>query len=384
MKKLLLFVAGGIALVIITVVVLVSVFSADTKSENVIQQKEESTMDNQKNVTAEEVAEALTSSASATIEAKPSEAEAPTDAPEATPTEAPTPTPLEVFTGSAEIHAESAAFMSAMEISLHCPSSANTENPDVTYGTIEHHTYESKTTGLVRGVNVLVPAGYDENKMYPVLYLLHGIFGNEYSFTNDPNMKIELITGNLIASGEAEDMIVVFPDMFAKTRADHEPGFNVESYLAYDNFINDFINDLIPFIESTYSTLTDREHRAIAGFSMGGRESLFIGMTRPDLVAYCTAFAPAPGLTPGKDFGGDHQGQLQEDELVVKDMDNMLKILMVDCGTNDSVVGKFPLSYHNIMTTNQVNHIWYEVPGADHDSKTIQSGYYNFLRYVFK
>ena len=70
--------------------------------------------------------------------------------------------------------------------------------------------------------------------------------------------------------------------------------------------------------------------------------------------------------------------------VVVKDMDNMLKILMVDCGTNDSVVGKFPLSYHKIMTTNKVNHIWYEVPGADHDSKTIQSGYYNFLRYVFK
>lgn len=383
MKKLILLVVGGIALASIIVIVLVSVYSADTKSETVIQQKEES-MDNQKNITAEEVAEALTSSASATIEAAPTA----TEAPEATPTEAAqataTPTPLEVFTGSKEIHAASAEFMSAMEISLHCPETANTEHADVTYGTVVHHTYQSKTTGLERGVNVLVPAGYDESKKYPVLYLLHGIFGNEFSFTNDPNMKIETITGNLIASGEAVDMIVVFPDMFAKTRADHEPGFNVESYLAYDNFINDWENDLIPFIESTYSTLTDREHRAIAGFSMGGRESMFIGMTRPDMVAYCTAFAPAPGLTPGKDFGGNHEGQLQEDELVVKDMDNMLKILMVDCGTNDSVVGKFPLSYHKIMTTNQVNHIWYEVPGADHDSKTIQSGYYNFLRYVFK
>lgn len=378
MKKLILFVVGGIALVIISVVVLMSVFSADTKSENVTHYKEES-MENQKNVTAEEVAEALTSSASATIETTEATV-IPT--PDANPSA--TPTPLEVFTGSREIHEASAEFMSAMEISLYCPETANTENADVTYGTVVHHTYQSKTTGLERGVNVLVPAGYDEAKKYPVLYLLHGIFGNEFSFTNDPNMKIELITGNLIASGEAEDMIVVFPDMFAKTRADHEPGFNVESYLAYDNFINDFENDLIPFIESTYSTLTDREHRALAGFSMGGRESLFIGMTRPDLVAYCTAFAPAPGLTPGKDFGGDHQGQLQEDELVVKDMDNMLKILMVDCGTNDSVVGKFPLSYHKIMTTNKVNHIWYEVPGADHDSKTIQSGYYNFLRYVFK
>ena len=124
----------------------------------------------------------------------------------------------------------------------------------VRYSEIQVIEYPSKTTGTNRKANLLLPLDYTPEKKYPVLYLLHGIFGNEYSFTNDPNMKIELITGNLIASGEAVDMIVVFPDMFAKTRADHEPGFNVESYLAYDNFINDWENDLIPFIESTYST----------------------------------------------------------------------------------------------------------------------------------
>ncbi len=374
MEKLIVFIVGGVIAVVLLVMVLAYVFSAKTEDKEVTMQYEEELMEKQNNVTAEQITEALTSSASATIEA--------TATP--TPTATPSPTPVVTFFGSKEIDAASSDFMSAMEISLRCPDSANTENPDVTYGTVVHHTYQSKTTGLERGVNVLVPAGYNADKKYPVLYLLHGIFGNEYSFTNDPNMKIETITGNMIATGETEDMIVVFPDMFAKTRADHEPGFNLESYFAYDNFINDLINDLIPFMEANYSVLTDREHRAIAGFSMGGRESLFIGMTRPDLFAYCTAFAPAPGLTPGKDFGGDHPGQLQEAELVVKDMEYMPKILMIDCGTNDSVVGKFPLSYHNILLNNQVNHIWYEVPAADHDFKTIQSGYYNFLRYVFK
>jgi len=374
MKKLIVFIGGGVIAVVLLAMVLAYVFSAKTEDKEVTMQYEEELMEKQNNVTAEQITEALTSSASATIEA--------TATP--TPTTTPSPTPVVTFFGSKEIDAASCDFMSAMEISLRCPDSANTENLDVTYGTVVHHTYQSKTTGLERGVNVLVPAGYNADKKYPVLYLLHGIFGNEYSFTNDPNMKIETITGNMIATGETEDMIVVFPDMFAKTRADHEPGFNLESYFAYDNFINDLINDLIPFMEANYSVLTDREHRAIAGFSMGGRESLFIGMTRPDLFAYCTAFAPAPGLTPGKDFGGDHPGQLQEAELVVKDMEYMPKILMIDCGTNDSVVGKFPLSYHNILLNNQVNHIWYEVPAADHDFKTIQSGYYNFLRYVFK
>lgn len=374
MKKLLLIIVLVSVTAVTVVGLLVGLFSAQPSNKTNITQEEE--MMDQQNSKAEQVTEALTSSASATIEATATPT--PKDALTAT------PTPVVSFFGSEEIDATSSKFMSAMEISLLCPTTANSVNPDVTYGTVVHHTYQSKTTGLERGVNVLVPAGYDANKKYPVLYLLHGIFGNEYSFTNDPNMQIETITGNMIASGETEDMIVVFPDMFAKTRADHEPGFNFESYFAYDNFINDLVNDLIPFMEANYSVMTDREHRAIAGFSMGGRESLFIMVTRPDLFAYCTAFAPAPGLTPGKDFGGEHPGQLQEAELRIKDMQYMPKILMVDCGNHDSVVGKFPLSYHNIMLDNQVNHIWYEVPDADHDSKTIQSGYYNFLRYVFK
>ena len=267
--------------------------------------------------------------------------------------------------------------------SVLCPEEISQKRPDVTYGTVVHKTYASKTTGLDRGVNILLPPNYDETKKYPVLYLLHGIFGNEYSLIQDASCKIPEISGNLAADGLAEEMLIVFPDMYAKTDPAQAPGFSAEAVAPYDNFINDLVNDLIPYIEENFSVLTDRENRAIAGFSMGGRETLFIGFSRPDLFSSVGAIAPAPGLTPGRDWAMTHPGQFQEEELVF-DASAEVPDLMVCCGDSDKTVGKFPESYHKIMTANGVEHIWYEVPGADHDSTAIRSGLNNFLSSIFR
>ncbi len=267
--------------------------------------------------------------------------------------------------------------------SVLCPEEISQKRPDVTYGTVVHKTYASKTTGLDRGVNILLPPNYDETKKYPVLYLLHGIFGNEYSLIQDASCKIPEISGNLAADSLAEEMLIVFPDMYAKTDPAQAPGFSAEAVAPYDNFINDLVNDLIPYIEENFSVLTDRENRAIAGFSMGGRETLFIGFSRPDLFSSVGAIAPAPGLTPGRDWAMTHPGQFQEEELVF-DASAEVPDLMVCCGDSDKTVGKFPESYHKIMTANGVEHIWYEVPGADHDSTAIRSGLNNFLSSIFR
>ena len=116
---------------------------------------------------------------------------------------------------------------------------------------------------------------------------------------------------------------------------------------------------------------------------MGGREALFIGLQRPDLFAYCGAFSPAPGLTPGQDWAMVHAGQLKESELTFSGKDYEPIFLMLCCGNNDGTVGKFPESYHKIFDRNKVKHVWYEVPGADHDGKAVSSGFYNFIRYIF-
>ncbi len=260
-----------------------------------------------------------------------------------------------------------------------CPSAYTDKKPGVTYDTVMHFTYYSETTGCERGANILLPADYDKDRKYPVLYFLHGIFGDENSMIKDANCRITEIVGNLKAEGIIGDVIIVFPHMYATGDPNLKPGFTLEQTLPYDNFINDLTNDLMPYVEKTYGAMTDRENRGIIGFSMGGRETLFIGVTRSDLFAYITAIAPAPGVTPGKDWAMAHPGQLTEDELVIHRTDYMPELLMVCCGTKDSVVGKFPLSYHNIMTKNEVKHVWYEVPGADHDANAIKSGLYNFL-----
>ena len=287
----------------------------------------------------------------------------------ATPTPSPTPTPKEEF----EVPDKKTVTQTT------CPSDICIKQMGVQYGTVEHITYDSVTTGLTRGANVLLPADYSEDKQYAVLYFLHGIFGDEYSLINDNNNKIKELVANLAAQGRTKEMIVVFPNMYAKTDPNQQPGFSAEAVLPYDNFINDLVNDLIPVIEGKYSVLTDRENRAILGFSMGGRETLFIGLSRPDLFGYIGAIAPAPGLVPGKDHFMEHVGQMQEADVKYAEEDILPELLMICCGTRDGVVGKFPESYHNIMTTNKVEHLWYEVPGADHDNNAIKSGMYNFL-----
>lgn len=260
-----------------------------------------------------------------------------------------------------------------------CPSAYMNKRADVTYDTVMHFTYYSETTGCERGANILLPADYDKDKKYPVLYFLHGIFGDENSMIKDANCKITEIVGNLKAESIIGDVIIVFPNMYATGDANLKPGFTQEQVLPYDNIINDLEKDLIPYVEKTYGAMSERENRGLIGFSMGGRETLYIGVTRSDLFAYITAIAPAPGVTPGKDWAMEHPGQLTEDELIIHQTDFMPELLMVCCGTKDSVVGKFPLSYHNIMTKNEVKHVWYEVPGADHDANAIKSGLYNFL-----
>lgn len=303
--------------------------------------------------------------------ATPTVTMAPTATPRPTATSTPTPTeqPEEEF--------EMADKTTVTQTT--CPSEICIKQMGVEYGTVEHITYQSVTTGLERGVNVLLPANYSEEKKYAVLYFQHGIFGDENSLINDGNNKIKEIVANLVAEGRTKDMIVVFPHMFAKTDPNQQPGFSAEAMIPYDNFINDLVNDLIPLIESKYSVHTDRENRAILGFSMGGRETLFIGLSRPDLFGYIGAIAPAPGLVPGKDHFMTHVGQMQEEEVKFAEGAELPELLMVCCGTKDGVVGKFPESYHNLFDANGVEHLWYEVPGADHDSNAIRSGLYNFL-----
>lgn len=263
-----------------------------------------------------------------------------------------------------------------------CPVEITSMKKGVVYPKAEHVTYYSETCQLERGVNIILPADYSEENRYPVLYVLHGIFGDENSFTSDSSNKIKEIVLNMASDGKIPTPIIVYPNMYATSDPDQKPAMNGDACLPYDNFVNDLVNDLMPFMEKNYQVLTGRENTWLAGFSMGGRETLYITLCHPELFGYVCAISPAPGLTPAKDMFMTHPGTLSEEEVKFADDAVLPSVLMICCGTRDSVVGQFPKQYHELFEENGIEHTWYEIPNADHDNNAIKSGIYNLMKQI--
>ena len=250
------------------------------------------------------------------------------------------------------------------------PNDSHMEKGGVQYGTIKKGSYYSSTCKREKPYMILLPAGYDESKTYPVLYVMHGYWEKETRMITEGNgqMYTRQIIGNAIAEGEAKDMIVVFPYIYSSATQAECSGMDDANNVAYDNFINDLTKDLMPHIEENYSIKTGRDNTAITGFSMGGRESLLIGMQRPDLFGYVGAICPAPGVT-GK-FNWDS--------------DDMPYLLFITAGSNDDVVYTTPSGYHDNFTKNGVPHVWHYVQGGAHGDNSIHPHLYNFVRAVFQ
>lgn len=260
----------------------------------------------------------------------------------------------------------------------------NTQRTGVDYGEVKSYQYYSTTREKMAPVNILLPPGYNTNEKYPVLYILHGIGGDQNSML-DASMGVQNILGNAIADGAAKKMIVVFPYMFTSKTLTGFTGFNQESVDAYDNFINDLVTDLMPWMEQNFSIATGRNNTAITGFSMGGREALYIGTQRTDLFAYVGAACPAPGILPTQDAYMTHVGMIKNEAEFKYPAGNPDPwILLISGGTNDGVVGTYPEQYHNILTNNGVDHVWHSVPGTGHDGNTVRPHLYNYYRYLFK
>lgn len=276
---------------------------------------------------------------------------------------------------------EAKDFMDGFEVDITMPEEYGKKTDGNDYPAVEKKSYYSTTCEKNRNVNIVLPPNYSEDKEYPVLYILHGIFGDENTMT-DPGMNIIVPMQNLMAEGTMPEAILVFPYMYASKTQDVCTAIDDENAKAYDNFVNDLADDLMPFMEENYSIATGRDNTAIIGFSMGGRESLAIGLAMPETFGYVGAIAPAPGLVPGKDWAMEHPGQYAEED--VKFDSIMPRLLMVCAGDKDGTVGTFPKSYHELFDKNGVTHIWYEIPGSDHGNPAIQSGIYNFCKYVFK
>ena len=237
-------------------------------------------------------------------------------------------------------------------------------------GKLDSISYPSKTVGTARKALVYTPPGFSRKKKYPVLYLLHGIGGDEKEWLKGGNPQV--ILDNLYAENKLQPMIVVMPNGRAM-KDDRAVGniFDNAKVEAFATFEKDLLNDLIPFVQKKYPTLTDREHRAIAGLSMGGGQSLNFGLGNLDKFAWVGGFSSAPNTK-------------RPDELV-PDPDaakKQLKLLWISCGDADGLIS-FSKRTHDYLYQNNVPHIYYVEPGG-HDFKVWKNGLYMFSQFLFK
>lgn len=258
----------------------------------------------------------------------------------------------------------------AQDVALQAPEGFDVEQPEIAKGRIQTISYNSKTVGNTRTALVYTPPSFSENKRYPVLYLLHGIGGDETEWLNGANPQV--ILDNLYAKGKLQPMIVVMPNGRAM-KDDRAVGniFSADKIEAFSIFEDDLLMDLIPFIENNYPVKKDRKSRAIAGLSMGGGQSLNFGLGNLDTFAWVGAFSPAPNTKTPQDL-------LPNPEKVKRE----LALLFISCGNDDNLV-KVSERTHEYLFNKGVPHIYYLEPGG-HDFKVWKNGLYMFSQFLFK
>lgn len=260
-------------------------------------------------------------------------------------------------------------------------------------GTIEQITYTTYDyfgdgAEIEKQANVYLPYGYDGEKKYNVLYLMHGIGGdeNEWGMTGNAS-KVKIMMDNLIYNGDIEPFIVVTPN--GRSGADFAN--KSSDYNSFYEFGKELRNDLIPYIESHYATYgqygedgydmtADREHRAMAGLSMGGMQTINIGMCEClDIISYFGAFSAAPTSYIGADIVKTIDEQFPDEEI---------KFFYNICGTEDTIAYQSAsaaakeLPQLSDRFTDGENYMWQELSGG-HDFGIWYLGFYNFAQKVF-
>jgi enterochelin esterase-like enzyme/lysophospholipase L1-like esterase len=247
------------------------------------------------------------------------------------------------------------------------PKGFNEERADIPRGKLEMIEYDSKSVGTRRKMQVYTPPGYSKEKKYPVLYLLHGIGGDETEWQRFT--KPNVILDNLLADGKVEPMIVVMPNGRAQ-KNDRAEGDVFRTAPAFAAFEDDLLNDVIPTIESRYSTHNNREHRALAGLSMGGGQSLNFGLSHLDQFAWIGGFSSAPNTKP--------PAELVPDPAKTKEQ---LKLLWLSCGNKDGLI-RISQGMHRHLKKNDVSHVW-NVDNYGHDPTHWGNNLYHFVQHLF-
>jgi enterochelin esterase-like enzyme len=252
---------------------------------------------------------------------------------------------------------------------------------NVPHGDVRQKWYFSNVTQAWRRCFVYCPPEYNNNlnKKYPVLYLQHGSGEDERGWSVQG--KVDIILDNLIAEGKAVPMIIVMDQGYAARAGAPAPapGQQPTGPSAFEDVI---IKDLIPFIDGNFRTFSDREHRAMAGLSMGGMQTMQITMNNLDKFAYIGGFSGAGRFGgAGLDVKTDFKGVLADAGAFNK----KVKLLWIGIGTAEPAnMYKAVNGFHLSLGNAGINHVYYESPGTDHEWLTWRRSLNEFAPLLFR
>lgn len=230
------------------------------------------------------------------------------------------------------------------------------DGQSVPHGEIHTHWYGSKSLNTLRRLTVYTPPGYDRNlqRRYPVLYLFHGANADETAWTRLGH--VNLILDNLLAADKMKPFVVVMPFGYGVPPGTPPPAAGGGLGDNTAQFSRDLLEDVIPFIQSQYRVYNDRDHRAIAGLSMGGGEALNIGLNHLELFSYVAGFSAALRA-------GEFEKGFASLVANPQDTNRKLHLLWIGCGNKDSLFAAAK-SFSGFLTEKNIKHTFRESTGA--------------------
>ncbi|MGH9405367.1 MAG: alpha/beta hydrolase [Terriglobia bacterium] len=284
--------------------------------------------------------------------------------------------------------------MSGIEIPSPLASDSFYEIRDLPHGQVREQWYHSSVTGRWRRIFVYTPPGYDHNPntRYPVLYLQHGAGEDETGWTKQG--RANFILDNLIASDEAKPMVIIMaygyakragapaPDM-AKLRAGSRAAFFATMQVLTAGFEDDLTQVVVPLVDKTYRTIPDRDHRAMAGLSMGGMQAFQVALNHLDMFSYLGGFSGAPFVIGSNRFDPKtaYNGVFADPD----EFGRRMHLLWLGVGTNEmEMIHRGLIAFQQALVEANIRHVFYQSPGTAHEWLTWRRDLNRFAPRLFK
>jgi enterochelin esterase-like enzyme len=252
---------------------------------------------------------------------------------------------------------------------------------DVPHGEVRERWYYSKLTARWRRAHVYTPPDYDRSSRtrYPMLYLQHGAGENERGWVEQG--RANFILDNLIAAGKAKPMIVVVDTGYAAYASTNEASSSspfrrtAGPTAAFEEVM---ITELIPMIDATYRTRTDRQNRAMAGLSMGSGQTLNVTLKHLDRFAWIGAMSGPP--RSGFDVATAYDGLFRDPRA----FNRKVKLLWLGAGTAETRFHASTVAVHEALNRAGITNVFYSSPGTDHEWQTWRRCLHDFAPRLFR